>query len=77
MSLTVMLTLVNIPDILLVVMLLGLTLIFVPKFLRKRKKRTIREVMVEKQLAKAVDELSAKVDEALDKEKKRSKNPDE
>ena len=77
MSLTVMLTLVNIPDILLVVMLLGLTLIFVPKFLRKRKKRTVREVMVEKQLAKAVDELSAKVDEALDKEKKRSKNPDE
>ena len=72
-----MLTLVNIPDIVLVVMLLGLTLIFVPKFLRKRKKRTIREVMVEKQLAKAVDELSAKVDEALDKEKKRSKNPDE
>ena len=62
MSLTVMLTLVNIPDIVLVVMLLGLTMIFVRKFLGNRKKRTVREVMVEKQLAK---------------ENKRSKNPDD
>ena len=45
-----MLTLSNIPDIVLVVMLLGLTIIFVHKWFGKHKK--LREVMVEKQLAK-------------------------